>query len=110
MNLLRKISTLLVFLSAACFTAAEEFETPDNPPVPVRTPPPRYPDQLKRDGISGMVVVTVVIDEDGKVADVSVRKSTHAEFEEPALDAVKNWRFKPAKKGAPPSAPRSPCR
>jgi protein TonB len=28
----------------------------------------------------------------------SVSKSSHPDFEKPALDAVKNWKFKPAKK------------
>ena len=98
MTNLRKLSLLFAFVTVAVFGVAEDFETPDTPPVPVRTPPPDYPTQLKRDGVSGMVVVNVVIDEDGKVADVEVRKSTNVEFEKPALDAVKNWRFKPGKK------------
>lgn len=77
---------------------ADDFEKPDDPPVPVRTPPPKYPSQLKRDGVSGMVVVSLVVETDGSVTEVEVKKSTNAEFEGPAVDAVKNWKFKPAKK------------
>ena len=98
MTNLRKIPLLLAFLALAVAGRSEEFEKPDTPPVPVRTPPPDYPDQLKRDGVSGMVVVNVVIEADGSVADVEVRKSTNSEFDAPAVEAVKNWRFKPAKK------------
>lgn len=98
MTLLRIFSLLLAFLAVAVAGRSEEFEKPDTPPVPVRTPPPEYPSQLKRDGVSGMVVVNVVIEADGSVADVEVRKSTNSEFDAPALEAVKNWRFKPAKK------------
>jgi protein TonB len=78
--------------------AAAEFVKPDKAPVPVRTPPPRYPAKLEAEGISGMVVVNIVVDADGEVEDVVVRKSTHSAFEKPAMDAVRKWRFKPARK------------
>ncbi len=99
MTNLRKLCLLFTLLSFAVCGQAEEFEKPDTPPVPVRTPPPKYPTQLKRDGVSGMVVVNVTIDTEGSVEAVEVRKSTNPEFEEPALEAVKNWKFKPAQKG-----------
>jgi protein TonB len=70
----------------------------DENPVPVKTPPPRYPPSLKRDGVSGVVAVTTVIDESGAVASTSVAKSSHPDFEAPALEAVAKWKFKPAKK------------
>jgi protein TonB len=70
----------------------------DENPVPVKTPPPKYPDSLKREGVSGVVAVQIVIDETGVVASSSILKSSHPDFEKPALDAVRNWKFKPAKK------------
>lgn len=98
MRNLFKLSLSLALLSFASIAHAEEFEKPDTPPTPVRTPPPKYPEQLKREGVSGMVVVNVIIETDGTVAEVEVRKSTNSDFEAPALEAVKNWRFRPAKK------------
>jgi protein TonB len=70
----------------------------DENPVPVKTPPPKYPDSLKREGVSGVVAVQIIIDETGVVASSSILKSSHPDFEKPALDAVRNWKFKPAKK------------
>lgn len=70
----------------------------DENPVPVKTPPPRYPDSLKREGVSGVVAVTIVIDETGAVSSTAVAKSSHPDFEKPAMDAVAKWKFKPAKK------------
>jgi len=70
----------------------------DENPVPVKTPPPRYPDSLRREGVSGMVAVTIVIDEAGAVSSTAVSKSSHPDFERPALDAVAKWKFKPGKK------------
>jgi protein TonB len=71
-------------------------------PVPVKTPPPEYPEAMKRQGVSGVVAVSIVIDEKGLVISSSVAKSSQAEFEAPALEAIKKWKFKPAQKdGAP---------
>jgi protein TonB len=71
-------------------------------PVPVRTPPPDYPESMKRQGISGVVAVAIVIDETGVVTSAAVAKSTQSDFEAPALAAVKKWKFKPAKKDGTP--------
>ena len=70
----------------------------DESPVPIKTPPPRYPLSLKLQRIEGLVAVAIVIDERGSVISGTVVKSTHKDFEEPALDAVKGWKFRPGKK------------
>lgn len=67
-------------------------------PVPTKTPPPEYPYALKRNGVSGVVAVKVLIDVNGSVAECSVSKSSDPGFDAAALDAVKKWKFKPAKK------------
>ncbi len=74
----------------------------DENPVPQKTPPPKYPNSLKKDGVSGVVAVSVVIDETGSVTSAEVTKSSHADFETPAVDAVKKWKFKPGKKDGTP--------
>lgn len=71
----------------------------DEAPTPVRTLAPAYPEAMRRDGVSGMVSVAVTVDENGNVTKAAVAKSTNAEFEQPALQAVSQWKFKPAKKG-----------
>lgn len=67
-------------------------------PVPTKTPPPEYPSEAKRMGHSGVVAVSIVIDEKGKVASAQVVKSSNPDFDAPALAAVKKWTFKPGKK------------
>lgn len=91
---------LLGALSVSAKAQADEtiYTKVDENPVPVKTPPPRYPDSLKREGISGVVAVVIVIDEKGGIINSSIAKSSHTEFERPALEAVRNWKFKPAKK------------
>ena len=72
--------------------------------MPTKTVPPTYPNALKTEGISGMVTVSLTVDEKGNVANVVVKKSTRPEFEQPAIDAVSRWKFEPAKKDGKPVA------
>lgn len=76
----------------------------DEPPVPTKTVAPVYPMELKRQGVSGMVTMSITVDEKGNVTDPVVKKSTQPEFEKPALEAVSKWKFTPAKKGGKPVA------
>lgn len=76
----------------------------DEPPTPMRTSAPNYPTQLKRDGITGMVSVSIMVNEQGEVEDAKVVKSSNPGFDQAAIEAVSKWKFKPAKKaGAPVS-------
>ncbi len=88
----RSLALLVALLATVPLCAQPKAE----PPVPVRTVPPEYPLQLRREGVSGVVVISCVIDEHGNVTEVAVEKSTNAAFNSPALAALKKWRFKPA--------------
>jgi periplasmic protein TonB len=98
------MSVACVLFSAAAWAQADDtvHTKVDENPVPVKTPPPKYPDSLKREGVSGVVAVVLVIDEKGGIMSSTISKSSHPDFERPALEAVKNWKFKPAKKDGNP--------
>ena len=61
-------------------------------------PQPGYPYEMSRAGISGDVVVEFIISEHGDVIDARVIRSTHREFEIPAMQAVLKWKFKAGRK------------
>lgn len=61
---------------------------------------PVYPAALKEKKISGVVVLTVVVDEDGRVTEVSARPADNPEFATAAMDAVRQWRFEPGEGSA----------
>jgi protein TonB len=65
-------------------------------PLPIRTVSPLYPQDMRDQKVSGLVMVKVQVDEKGDVNDAVIVKSTNASFEAPALDALKRWKFKPA--------------
>lgn len=65
-------------------------------PVPVHTVAPEYPLEMRRDGIEGVVHVLCRIDVTGKLQSAEVARSSGDSFIQPALAAVRQWRFKPA--------------
>jgi|CXWL01.1.fsa_nt_gi protein TonB len=71
----------------------------DQKPVARVQNPPQYPYEMSRAGISGEVVVEFIISSAGDVVDTRVVRSSHREFEVPALQAVAKWKFKAGRKG-----------
>ncbi len=99
---MKSLLTALVFTAALISPSFAQTKT--EPPVPVRTIAPEYPNELRRDGVSGLVMVKCSIDEQGNVAEAEVEKSSNTAFEKPAIAAVKKWKFKPAKQDGNPVA------
>jgi protein TonB len=71
----------------------------DQRPVARLQPGPTYPYDMKRAGINGTVVVEFIINTEGDVIQTQIVRSSHREFEAPALAAVQKWKFKPGRKG-----------
>ncbi|QSR87864.1 energy transducer TonB [Methylacidiphilum caldifontis] len=69
----------------------------------LRNPPPVYPEEARRKGEQGVVYIWVKISPAGTVSSLSVyRSSGFADLDGAAVDAVKRWRFHPAKSGNTP--------
>ncbi len=63
---------------------------------------PTYPDELKLYGEDGEAKIRAIIDESGSVAEAAVVEATHPAFGQAALEAVKAWRFEPAREDGQP--------
>ncbi len=74
----------------------------DQKPRVVYQPAPIYPPELARKGMQGTVYVLFVVDKTGRARDLKVQKSTHPAFNNPALKAVKQWKFEPGKRKGKP--------
>ena len=74
----------------------------DQRPVARVQPQPAFPYEMSRAGISGDVVVEFIISSNGDVLDTRIVRSSHREFEIPAMQAVQKWKFKPGRKGGRP--------
>jgi len=71
-------------------------------PVPSYKPEPGYTSQARHDKIEGKVVLRIVIDVEGDVADAQeVSQRLGDGLDEMAIETVKTWKFKPAQEGVP---------
>ncbi len=77
---------------------AFEVEDLERGPEVVSQVPPAYPPELRKARVEGTVTLALLVGEDGNVEDVRVENSSRAEFEKPALEAVRRWRFRPGTK------------
>ncbi len=81
----------------------EEEEAPPPDFVPFEKEPqvikriePVYPELARKAGLEGTVWVKLWVDKEGKVKDVVILKSASEIFNQPAIDAAKQWIFTPA--------------
>ena len=75
-------------------------------PRAVFTPEPEYSEQARRAKHEGTVVLWLVVGSDGRPRDLRVLRSLGLGLDEKAMDAVRQWRFEPARKNGTPVAVR----
>lgn len=69
----------------------------------LRNPPPRYPPIARRNGEQGTVTLRVLVTQEGVPARVNIEQTSGSRhLDTAALEAVKTWRFVPARRGAEP--------
>lgn len=69
-----------------------------SPPVKVFSPTPRYTEDARKGRIQGVVILQAIIDDVGNVDDVSVLKGLPLGLSESAIETVREWKFRPARK------------
>ena len=75
----------------------------DQEAVPILAVQPQYPQTARNAGITGKVVLRVLVGVDGRVQDVQIVQSVLG-LTEAAVDAVRQWTFQPARKDGLPVA------
>jgi TonB family protein len=95
-------TTLLTvaFLLAGCASAERvtpiaRLEDLDKPPHAIFRPDPDYTEIWQRSRIEATAVVSLTIEENGRVANVALEATTQPEMGKAAVEAVKEWRFDP---------------
>jgi protein TonB len=68
------------------------------PPSLVRDVKPLYTDDARKRSIEGDVVLEIVVRRDGSVGNMRVLRKLGAGLDERAMEAVRQWRFTPAKR------------
>jgi protein TonB len=65
-------------------------------PETVHQVQPKYTELARRTGVQGTVIVEAIIDEKGYVTNVRVLRGLPMGLDRAAVDAIRQWRFKPA--------------
>jgi periplasmic protein TonB len=61
---------------------------------------PRYPDSARRQGITGTTTLLFEVLQNGRVGEVRVESSAgHPDLDQAAAEAIRKWRFEPARRG-----------
>lgn len=71
-------------------------------PIPIYKPEPAYSEEARKAKYQGTVVLWIVVDAQGNVADCRVVKPLGLGLDEKALEGVKVWKFKPAMRNGTP--------
>ncbi len=72
------------------------------PPTLAREVRPMYTDEARRRSIEGNVVLEIVVLRDGRVGNVRTLRSLGAGLDQKAAEAVRQWRFNPARRQGTP--------
>jgi TonB family protein len=73
-------------------------------PQAIYSPEPSFSDEARKAKVQGIVLLMIVVGKDGRPYDVHVRQSLGMGLDEKAIEAVKNWRFRPATLNGQPVA------
>ena len=73
-----------------------------DPPTLVREVRPIYTDEARRQRIQGDVILEIVVRSDGSVGSIRVRRSLGGGLDQRAIEAVRQWRFNPARRHGTP--------
>ncbi len=65
------------------------------PPKLIKEVKPVYPEEARKQGISGVVLLSVRSSEQGNIVGVKIVKSPHELLSKAAVEAVKQWKYEP---------------
>ena len=109
MRTLRRASIALVFTFTFTCARAYAHEPDEAQPQPSLTAPvllervePHYPEDARRKGIGGQVGLELTVGKDGRVTAVRVLKPAGFGFDDEAVEAAEQFKFRPATRDGQP--------
>jgi protein TonB len=73
-------------------------------PILISKTEPEYSEEARKAKYSGSVLLTIIVDQNGLPRDIRVVRPLGLGLDEKAIEAVRNWRFRPGTKGGRPVA------
>ena len=75
-----------------------------SPPRVIHAPDPKYSAEARSAHFQGTCVLWLIVDSDGQPRDIKVARTLGKGLDEKAIEAVRKWRFEPARKDGKPVA------
>lgn len=72
------------------------------PPKAISSPDPQYSKEARKAKYQGTLVLTLVVDTDGRATDIRVARPLGMGLNEKAIEAVQTWKFEPGTKDGVP--------
>jgi TonB family protein len=95
----RAILALIGLMAATtAMLAADAADRPDQKIKLIKGVIPTYPYNMRNAGVIGQVVIEFVVDPEGRVINPIVIRSNNPWFERPAIEAILQWKYQPARK------------
>lgn len=99
---LRLIGLILVFIALAWRTSAQDALAPVkkgiHAPIPITAPEAIMPPEARRMRMPGLCVVSLIVDVNGLPQNPTIVRCSNPMFEQNSLDAVRKYRFQPARR------------
>jgi TonB family protein len=73
-------------------------------PKPIFAPDPEYSEEARKAKYQGVVVLWLIVGPDGQPRDIKVSRPLGMGLDQKAIEAVRKWKFEPAKKDGVPVA------
>ena len=73
-------------------------------PRAIYNPEPEYSEEARRVKHQGLVILSVIVDQQGRARDIHVARSLGMGLDEKAIEAVRKWKFSPGTKDGIPVA------
>lgn len=89
-------------VSVLCQSAPRPDQAKTIPAKPISQERPEYPVAMRRFGLRGQVLIDFTVDTSGKVQNAVIFQSDNPAFDEPALKALREWKFQPATRDGKP--------
>jgi protein TonB len=94
----------ILALSAVLPLAAQDATPKTTTPKILYKVEPQYTEEAKTAKVSGSVLLSLVVDENGDAQEIQVARSLDQGLDQKAVDAVRQWRFSPATENGKPVA------
>jgi len=92
----------ILALSAVLPLAAQDATPKTTPPKVLYKVEPQYTEDAKTAKVSGSVLLSLLVDENGNAQEIQVARSLDEGLDQKAIEAVRQWRFSPATENGKP--------